>query len=99
MECRNTTYGASLWATFRQVTLPLIRSRVLVGAQFAFITSFDELIVALFLSGSGAITLLRRMWDDLHFAVDPTMAAVSTLTIALTATLLLGAHLLRRCHA
>ena len=78
------------------MTLPLIRPGVLVGALFAFITSFDELVVALFLSGSGAVTLPRRMWDDLRFAIDPTIAAVSTLTIVLTAALLGGAHLLRR---
>jgi putative spermidine/putrescine transport system permease protein len=88
--------GATPWGAFRQVTLPLIRPGVLVGALFAFITSFDELIVALFLSGSGAITLPRRMWDDLRFAIDPTIAAVSTLTIALSAALLLGVHVLQR---
>jgi putative spermidine/putrescine transport system permease protein len=53
----------------------------------------------LFLSGSGAITLPRRMWDDLRFAIDPTIAAVSTLTIALSAVLLLGAHVLRQRQA
>ena len=88
--------GASPFATFRQVTLPLIRPGVLAGALFAFIVSFDELIVALFLSGSGAITLPRRMWDDLRFAIDPTIAAVSTLTIFLTAVLLWSVHLSRR---
>ncbi len=84
---------------FWQVTLPLIRSGVLVGALFAFITSFDELIVALFLSGSGAVTLPRRMWDDLRFAIDPTIAAVSTLTIVLTVVLLGGAQLVRNRSA
>lgn len=88
--------GATRWGTFRQVTLPLIRPGVLVGALFAFISSFDELIVALFLSGGGAVTLPRRMWDDLRFQIDPTIAAVSTVTIALTAGLLIAAHLLRR---
>ena len=88
--------GATPWGTFRQVTLPLISPGILVGALFAFITSFDELIVALFLSGSGAVTLPRRMWDDLRFSIDPTIAAVSTLTIVLTAAVLGGAHLLRR---
>lgn len=91
--------GATPWGTFRQITLPLILPGVLVGALFAFITSFDELIIALFLSGSGAITLPRRMWDDLRFAIDPTIAAVSTLTIALSAALLLGAHALRQRQA
>ena len=69
--------------------------RDLVGALFAFITSFDELIVSLFLSGPGAVTLPRRMWEDLRYALDPTIAAVSTLTIALTVVLLLLAHYLR----
>jgi putative spermidine/putrescine transport system permease protein len=96
LEQASLSLGATPWATFRQITLPLISPGVLVGALFAFITSFDELIVALFLSGSGAVTLPRRMWDDLRFAIDPTIAAVSTLTIVLTAMLLGAAHLLRR---
>ncbi len=96
LEQAALSLGATPWGTFRQVTLPLIRPGVLVGALFAFIKSFDELVVALFLSGSGAVTLPRRMWDDLRFAIDPTIAAVSTLTIVLTAAVLGGAHLLRR---
>jgi putative spermidine/putrescine transport system permease protein len=96
LEQAAASLGATPWGIFRQVTLPLIRPGVLVGALFAFITSFDELVVALFLSGSGAVTLPRRMWDDLRFAIDPTIAAVSTLTIVLTALLLGGAQFLRR---
>jgi putative spermidine/putrescine transport system permease protein len=88
--------GATLWSAFRQVTLPLIRPGVLVRALFAFITPFDELIIALFFSGSGAITLPRRAWDDLRSDVDPTKAAVATLTILLTALLLSGAPVLRQ---
>jgi putative spermidine/putrescine transport system permease protein len=96
LEQAAASLGATPWGTFRQVTLPLIRPGVLVGALFAFITSFDELVVALFLTGPNTVTLPRRMWDDLRFAIDPTIAAVSTLTIVLTAALLGGAHLLRR---
>ncbi len=96
LEQAALSLGATPWGTFRQVTLPLIRPGVLVGALFAFITSFDELIVALFLSGSGAVTLPRRMWDDLRFEIDPTIAAVSTLTIVLTASLLAMVHLARQ---
>ena len=98
LEQAALSLGATPRATFFQVTLPLIRPGVLVGALFAFITSFDELIVALFISGSGAVTLPRRMWDDLRFQIDPTIAAVSTLTIVLTVALMWGAHLLRK-HA
>jgi len=84
--------GASPLGTFRQVTLPLILPGVLVGALFAFITSFDELVVALFLSGANAVTLPRRMWEDLRYALDPTIAAVSTLTIVVTVLPLLWVH-------
>jgi putative spermidine/putrescine transport system permease protein len=87
--------GATPFGTFRQVTLPMILPGVLVGALFAFITSFDELIVALFLSGANAVTLPRRMWEDLRYAMDPTIAAVSTLTIVITALPLLLAHWVR----
>jgi putative spermidine/putrescine transport system permease protein len=85
--------AASPFGTFRQVTLPLIMPGVLVGALFAFITSFDELVVALFLSGENAVTLPRRMWEDLRYALDPTIAAVSTLTILVTVVPLLWVRL------
>ena len=96
LEQAALSLGATPRGTFWQVTLPLIQPGVLVGALFAFITSFDELVVALFLSGSGAVTLPRRMWDDLRFQIDPTIAAVSTLTIVLTVGLMACAHLLRK---
>ena len=88
--------GATPIGAFFQITLPLIRPGVLAGALFAFITSFDELVVALFISGSGAVSLPRRMWDDLQYQIDPTIAAVSTLTIVLTVVLMGCAHLLRK---
>jgi putative spermidine/putrescine transport system permease protein len=96
LEQAALSLGATPVGTFFQVTLPLIRPGVLVGALFAFITSFDELVVALFISGSGAVTLPRRMWDDLLFQIEPTIAAVSTLTIVLTAMLMGSAHRLRK---
>jgi putative spermidine/putrescine transport system permease protein len=88
--------GATPLGTFRQVTLPLIRPGMLVGGLFAFITSFDELVVSLFLSGANAVTLPRRMWEDLRYAIDPTVAAVSTLTIVVTVLPLLWAQLVRQ---
>jgi putative spermidine/putrescine transport system permease protein len=88
--------GATPSGSFFQITLPLIRPGVLAGALFAFVTSFDELVVALFLSGSGAVTLPRRMWDDVLYQIEPTIAAVSTLTIVLTVVLMGCAHLLRK---
>jgi putative spermidine/putrescine transport system permease protein len=87
--------GATPWRTFGQVTLPIIRPGILSGAVFAFITSFDELVVALFVSGSTAVTLPRKMWDSIRFEIDPTIAAVSSLLVALTAVLFVVAELLR----
>jgi len=88
--------GATPWRTFLQVTLPIIRPGVLAGALFAFISSFDELVVALFVSGTSAVTLPRKMWESIRFEIDPTIAAVSTMLIVLTGVLFLSAELLRR---
>lgn len=96
LEFAAMNLGANRWRTFWQITLPIIRPGVLAGALFAFITSFDELIVALFVSGTGAVTLPRKMWDSIRFEIDPTIAAVSTILIVFTATLFISAELLRR---
>jgi putative spermidine/putrescine transport system permease protein len=88
--------GATPWRTFWQVTFPIIRPGVLAGALFAFISSFDELVVALFVSGTSAVTLPRKMWESIRFEIDPTIAAVSTMLIVLTGGLFLSAELLRR---
>ncbi|MGH2614118.1 MAG: ABC transporter permease [Thermomicrobiales bacterium] len=96
LEYAAMNLGANRWQTFRRVTLPIIRPGVFAGALFAFITSFDELIVALFVSGTGAVTLPRKMWDSLRLEIDPTIAAVSTILIAFSIVILLSAELLRQ---
>ena len=96
LEYAAMNLGANRWQTFRRVTLPIIRPGVFAGALFAFITSFDELIVALFVSGTGAVTLPRKMWDSLRQEIDPTIAAVSTILIAFSIVILLTAELLRQ---
>jgi putative spermidine/putrescine transport system permease protein len=96
LEYAAMNLGANRWQTFRRVTLPIIRPGVFAGALFAFITSFDELIVALFVSGTGAVTLPRKMWDSLRQEIDPTIAAVSTVLIAFSVVILLTAELLRQ---
>jgi putative spermidine/putrescine transport system permease protein len=88
--------GATPWGAFRQVTFPLIRPGILAGALFAFISSFDELVVALFVSGSTAVTLPRKMWDSIRFEIDPTIAAVSTILVILATSVFVSAELLRR---
>ena len=83
--------GAGDFATFRLITLPLIRPGIAAGALFAFITSFDELIVALFIAGPTQVTLPLRMWESMKSSIDPTIAAVSMLAILLSVLLFASA--------
>jgi putative spermidine/putrescine transport system permease protein len=96
LEHAARSLGATPVRTFFLVTLPLIRPGILAGALFAFITSFDELVVALFISGDRAATLPVQIWSGLRFEINPTVAAVSTLLIVLSTASLGLAGLLRR---
>lgn len=87
--------GASPLRAFWLVTLPLIRPGILAGALFAFITSFDELVVALFISGIEAVTLPVQMWSGIRFEINPTVAAASSMLIAMSALLLIVIAILR----
>lgn len=87
--------GASDFTTFRLVTLPLIRPGILAGALFAFITSFDELIVSLFIAGPTQVTLPLRMWESMRSSIDPTIAAVSVIAIVVSVLLFASAALLQ----
>ena len=88
--------GATRWQTFRYITLPIVKPGIVAGALLAFVTSFDELIVALFVSGTGAVTLPRKMWDSIRFGLEPTIASVSVLTTVVSVLAFLSAELLRR---
>ncbi|HZQ63546.1 MAG TPA: ABC transporter permease [Casimicrobiaceae bacterium] len=74
--------GAGWWRTFLFITLPLIRPGVVAGAVFAFILSFDELVVTLFLSAPGLQTLPIRIYTYVEYSSDPTISAISTVLIA-----------------
>ena len=88
--------GAGRFAAFWQVTMPQIRFSIISGALFAFITSFDEVVVSLFVSGGDTTTLTRRMFNALRDQVDPTIAAISTCLILLSIILLSVAQLFGR---
>jgi putative spermidine/putrescine transport system permease protein len=88
--------GANRLAAFWQVTVPQIRFSIVSGALFAFITSFDEVVVSLFISGGDTTTLTRRMFTALRDQVDPTIAAISTCLIVLSIVLLTLAQVLGR---
>lgn len=87
--------GAPPLTAFRLVMLPLIMPGVVAGAIFAFVTSFDEVVVALFLAGSEQRTLPRQMWSGLREQISPTITAVASLLILLAAILMLTANALQ----
>jgi len=87
--------GANRLQAFLKVTFPLIRPGILTGALFAFIVSFDELIITMFISGTRH-TLPVRMWMDLWLEIDPTIAAVSSFLMLLSIAAILSAEWIRR---
>lgn len=87
-ELAARSLGASRPRAFMMVTLPQIRFSVITAALLAFLTSFDEVIVALFISGGGNSTLTRNMFLALRDQIDPTIAAISTVLIVVTTALL-----------
>ena len=82
--------------TFMKVTLPLILPGVISGGLFAFVTSFDEVVVVLFLAGLENTTIPIQMWTGLREQLSPTILAVATCLIILSTLILVTAELLRR---
>jgi len=73
--------GASRWFTFRRVTLPLIAPGLASGWVFAFITSWDEVVIALFLADASTRTVPIMIWNQIRSNINPTAAAVAVLLI------------------
>ena len=96
LERAALSLGASPLKTFLFVTLPIIRPGVISGAFFAFIVSFDELVIAIFISGIHAVTLPKRMWDNIRLEIDPTIAAVASMLIVLSIFMMVTIELLRK---
>lgn len=87
LELAAAGLGAGRAQVFWYVSRPLIQPGILTGAVFAFLLSFDELPIALFISGSLGETLPVRMWASLRTELDPVIAVVSTMLIAVTIAL------------
>lgn len=96
LEMAAYSLGAGPVRTFFQITFPLMWPAAATAALFSFLTSFDELLIPLFLSGVGTETLSVKIWNSLLLEVDPMIAAVSTLFVITTATILLIVAMLRR---
>ena len=78
------TLGASAWTTFRRVTLPLIAPGVLAGGAIAFLISFDEAVISLFVVGPRATTLPVEIFHYVESRTDPQIAALSVVLIAIS---------------
>jgi putative spermidine/putrescine transport system permease protein len=88
--------GASPPRVLWHITIPLIRSGLIAAFLFAFVTSFDELTIALFVSAGAATTLPKQMWDDAILKVSPTLAAISTLLLVFVTIVILSAEYFQR---
>ncbi len=88
--------GASPLKAFWDIVIPLIRPGVISGGLFAFVTSFDEVVVVLFLAGPAQRTIPRQMFSGLREQINPTILAVATMLILISIALLVTLELLRR---
>jgi putative spermidine/putrescine transport system permease protein len=90
------TLGARPLTTFRRITLPLILPGVASGAVFAFAASFDEVVVALLISGPGQRTLPRQMFAGINDNISLTITAAATMLITISLLLMVAVDVLRR---
>jgi len=88
--------GANVLTTFFKVQMPLILPGVISGGLFAFITSFDEVVVVLFMGGPETVTLPRQMWSGIRQEISPTILAAATCLVLISILLLTTLELLRR---
>lgn len=88
--------GASPTTAFFRITMPLILPGVISGALFAFVTSFDEVVVVLFVAAHDQQTIPRQMWNGIREQISPAILAVATILVVVSIALLTTVELLRR---
>jgi putative spermidine/putrescine transport system permease protein len=91
-----SSLGATPVEAAARIMLPIIAPGVVSGALFAFVTSFDEVVIALFITGSEQRTLPRQMWSGVRETLSPTIAAVATLLILFSTVFLMTVQWLQR---
>lgn len=101
LEDASAVCGAGRWTTFRHVTLPAIAPGIGSGALFAFATSFDEVVLSLFIQSPYLQTLPVKMYGSVTRDTDPTIAAASSLILVVTTVITVAGGILttRRAHA
>ena len=88
--------GGGPLRNFFKVEMPLILPGVISGALFAFITSFDEVVIVLFVGGPDQFTLPRQMWSGIRQEISPTILSAATILVIISILLLTTVELLRR---
>ncbi len=96
LELAALNLGATPLQSFLRVVLPAMVPAALVGAVFAFITSFDEAVVAFFISDVRQTTLPRRLFESIDFDLSPVIAAIATVITTASVLLLGTAELIRQ---
>jgi putative spermidine/putrescine transport system permease protein len=96
LEQASRGLGASVLTTVRRIILPSIKPGIFAGAVFAFILSWDEIVVTLFISKFSVFTLPRRLWNGMRENTDPTVAAAAVVLIVTTLLTLLVFSLVAR---
>lgn len=84
LELAAMSMGATPIKAFFQVTLPTVKSSLTASVLFAFVTSLDEVVVTIFVSGANTKTLTMVMWENLRTTINPTLAVAATFLVILT---------------
>ncbi len=84
LEEASRTMGAGPWRTFRRILLPLLKPGVVAALIFSFTTSFDNVVVSIYLIGGDTVTLPIRIFTYLEWQFDPSIAAISTIFVSVT---------------
>ncbi|WP_208351815.1 ABC transporter permease [Pseudaestuariivita rosea] len=92
----SASLGANPTTTFFRVIMPLILPGVISGALFAFVVSFDEVVVVLFVADFDQQTIPRQMWNGIREQISPAILAVATLLVVVSIALLTTVEFLRR---
>jgi putative spermidine/putrescine transport system permease protein len=90
------TLGLRPVEVFFRTTLPLLRPALFLSAFLAFVTSFDEPVIAQFVAGTVVVTLPKRMWDGIQYEIDPSVAAMSSIIVIGTCVIFLLVRLALR---
>ena len=92
----SASLGASPSRTFFKVTMPLILPGIISGALFAFVTSWDEVVMVIFLGAPDQQTLPRQMWNGIREQISPAILSIATILVIISIGMLATVELLRR---